>query len=224
MTPRLFALACLLLLSAAAAGCFGSERAVVPDTYLTGGWKETDSGGGQRWLGLAAEWAHVTYQVSPSRSGTLDDGPYPASLQVMTIDTPGRLDREEVAAKLEEQVLENAQAQGVEIDTGSKVQGERNLASGVRSLFFTYHARIGSGSALFDAGREARVIGEVWYDESARVTVLTVGLAQIQGGGATGGYFVDRTHWEKMVADPRGSIEGANGEDGLIYNIRMERT
>lgn len=204
------------------AGCVGFQQAVVPSASLTDGWKKVDEGSGERWFGLGAKWAHVTYQVDPPRSGPFDDGPYPASLQVMSIDTPGRLDREEVSEKLDRQVRENARAQRLDIDNTSKRSGERDLASGVRTIWFTYDARIASGSTLFDAGRQARVIGEVWYDEAAGVTVVSVGLAQIQGGGATGQYFVDETHWGRIVADPRGSIGGFRGDDGMIYRVETE--
>ena len=209
----------VLLFVVVFAGCVGFEQAVVPSSHLPAGWEEVDSGSGERWLGLAAEWAHVTYAIDPPR-GTFDDGPYPASLQLMTVDTPGRLDRDDVSGKLEAQVRDNAAKQRLEIDEASRRSGERTLESGVRTLWFTYEARISSGSPLFDAGREARILGEVWFDEPVGATVVAVGLAQVQGGGTAGQYFTDRSSWEALVGDPTGSIEGVTGQ-GMVYGARM---
>lgn len=221
---RIFVPLCILLLAVPLlSGCLGFQRAEVPDAYLDDGWKVTDSGGGKRWLGIVAEWAHLTYEVNPSQTGVFDDGPYAAALQVFTVDTPGRMDREEVSSKLDEQIRENAEAQRLTIDQGSKRTGERTLDSGVRTIFFTYEARIQAGSPLFDSGMDARIIGEVWYHEPSGNTVVVVGLAQTQGGGATGRYFDDRSNWEVMVGDPDGSVEGVGHDAGMIYHIRMVR-
>lgn len=204
----------------ALSGCFGIFRAEVPSSFLTEGWKRTDTDGGKRWLGLAAEWATVTYEVRPTPTGAIDNGPYPASLSVMSIETPGRLSREEVVDKLDRQLRANAREAGILIDNASRRSGERNLDSGIRTLYFTYEAEISGSSGLFDPGRAARVIGEVGYDERSKITVVAVGLAQTQGGGAVGGSFTNRLHWARLVADPSGSIEGQTRDDGLIFNVR----
>lgn len=202
------------------AGCLDLYVAEVPSQYLTDGWHEADRGSGERWYGLAAQWAHVTYETDPPVQGTFDDGPYPASLSVMTIDTPGKMDTEEVSRKVEQQVQENARKQGLILDNASKRQGERDLASGVRSLYFTYDADVGEDRGLFTPGFAARVIGEVWFDEPEATTVVAVGLAQVEGGSALGPTFRDSTTWQRIVADPKGSIGEARADNGLIYNVR----
>lgn len=209
--------ASVLLAAVLLGGCFGSSEAVVPDAFLVAGWEQVDSGGGGSWLGEGARWTYVTYAVDPDAGAS---GPYPAYLSVLSIDTPQRLDREEVRENLETQVKEDAEEQNVGIDEDSRKSGERNLKSGVRTIWFTYEAEIEGGASLFDSGHKARVVGEVWFDERARITVVVVGLAQVEGSGLIRTY-ENHEHWVRIIMDPSGGVEGeARGDDGLIYNIR----
>ncbi len=214
---RAFAVASLLFLVVASAGCFGMFEAHVPSPFLTGGWEQTDSGGGGSWLGEGARWSHVSYEVDPPR-GTFDSGPYPGYLTVLSIDAVMPLDNQEVSGNLDEQVQRDAEEQNVQLDQGSRKSGERNLASGVKTLWFTYRGEA-EGGGLFRSGNEVRVVGEVWPDERSRITVVTVGLSQVEGGFAT--THTDHTNWDRIIADPDGAIESrAEGSQGLIYNVR----
>jgi hypothetical protein len=80
--------------------------------------------------------------------------------------------------------------------------------------------RIVAGASLFTPGRDAKVIGEAWFDERSKITVVVVGLAQTQGAGLTGQQYRDTTHWHRMVADPGATIQSPGSADGLIYNVR----
>lgn len=207
----------LLLAVCVLAGCFGSSEAVVPAEFLVEGWEQVDSGGGGSWLGEGARWTYVTYAVDPDDSA---EGPYPAYLSVLSIDTPKRLDREEVRENLDQQVREDAEEQNVDIDEDSRRNGERNLKSGVRTIWFTYEAEIEGGASLFESGHDAKVVGEVWWDERERITVVAVGLAQVEGSDLLRSYDNDE-HWVRIIEDPAGGIESAaQGENGLIYNVR----
>ncbi len=190
---------------------------MVPGEFLVEGWEQVDSGGGGSWLGEGARWTYVTYAVDPDAGAR---GPYPAYLSVLSIDTPKRLDREEVRENLEEQVKVDAEEQNVDIDEQSRQSGERSLKSGVRSIWFTYEAEIEGGASLFESGHDARVVGEVWWDERERITVVAVGLAQVEGSNLLQS-FENEEHWVRIIEDPSGGIESsAQGEKGLIYNVR----
>lgn len=207
---------CVCLVSLLA-GCTGGFRAHVPASDLPAGWELVRSDEGGRWSGLGSSWTSHTYQADPGRS-TLDSGPYPASFSVFSIVSARPPDRDSLLAGLDAQIVENAAQQDLAIDTSTRTQGERTTGQGLQTGFFYYRARVGSDSALFDAGQEARVMGEVWYDEPSGLVVLVVGLAQVQGGGATGRYFVDATTWADIVANPSGTIEGHAGT-GLAYDV-----
>lgn len=210
----------MLLLSVLLSGCFETDPvAVVPSEVLTQGWSEKGRDSGSKWYGLAASWTVIEYRVTPERK-TIDSGPYPASLTLMTIDTTSRLEPSEVRDKLERQIRDNAASQDLMLKDGSRAEGTRTLASGVKTTWFHYDAVIGEDSRLFSPGHEARVIGEVGFDERSKITFVAVGLAQVQGSGPTGQYFRDTTHWEKIVQDPDGTIDGHTGNDGLVWNIR----
>jgi hypothetical protein len=209
----------LLVVALLFSGCFGTYQAHVPEAYLTGGWKEVDSGGGGSWLGEGVRWTHVTYEVETQDR---ERGPFAAYLTVLSVDTIMQLDREEVSRDLDRQIREDAEAQNVRIIDGSRRTGERELASGVKTLWFTYRGEAQGGGGLFRSGNEVRIIGEVWPDERSRLTAVTVGLAQVEGG--TIFTRTDLTNWHKIIMDPRGSVDGAaQGEDGLIYNVRSHR-
>lgn len=209
----------LVVAASALSGCLDVYVATVPDAVLTGGWEETGRRDGERWAGLSTQWAEVTYKTDPAGGGRFGEGPYPASLSVISVSTGGPSDREKIAANLDAQIRDNAQGQDLALDDASRREGERKTDGGLTTRYFTYHATIGAGSTLFQQGQEARVIGEVWYDEPSRITVIAVGLAQIQGRGALGQSFIDDTNWARIVADPSGTIEDHAATDGLIYNV-----
>jgi hypothetical protein len=213
-------LSCILLGPVLAAGCFFPlYEAEVPAVYLTDGWDPTGRERGGSWLGEGMRWSQVTYQVVPA-DDLLDRGPYPASLMVMSIDTPVPLDTADVIANLEEQVRMNAAAEGVVLREATRRSGDRVLANTVHSTWFTYDARISSESSLFTPGRDAKVHGEAFFDGRSKITVVAVGLAQVQGGTVAGQYHRDDTHWRRIVADPDATIVTPAASDGLVYNVR----
>lgn len=166
-------------------------------------------------MGEGVRWSHRTYEVE----GEGATGPYGAYLTVLSIDTIMQLDREEVARDVDRQIREDAEAQNVEIDDASRRTGERGLASGVNSLWFTYRGEAQGDGGLFRSGNEVRIVGEVWPDERSKITVVSVGLAQVEGGNVF--TYEDLTRWHQIIEDPRGNVESAAvGDDGLIYNVR----
>lgn len=197
------------------AGCFGVVRAHVPDAVLSDGWRETDRGGGQRWLGLAAEWEHVVYETNVTGFG----GPYPASLTLLSLEVLGRLSRGELRDALEEQVRDSAERQGIALEQDSEQRGERRTASRLGTQWFTYRGVASPSADLFNPGQSVRILGEVWNDGRSEISVLAVGMAQTTGPGPTGRFFPDLQSWGKIVADPDGTIDGARGTEGLVWNV-----
>lgn len=204
-----------MALSLASSGCFGVFRAEVPDDLLTDGWAVADTGGGKRWLGLAAEWKFVLYEFNRTAFG----GPYPASLTVLSLETLGGQDKGELRNALEAQVGEAAKRQGIALHEDTRVQGERDVRVGPNTQWFVYEGTSQLSSDLFNPGQDVRIIGEVWNDDEGGISVLAVGIAQTTGQGPTGRVFPSTVSWEKIVEDPAGSIQGMAGGQGLIWNV-----
>lgn len=204
-----------MALSLVASGCFGVFRAEVPDDLLTDGWAVADTGGGKRWLGLAAEWKFVLYEFNRTAFG----GPYPASLTVLSLETLGSQDKGELRGALDAQVGEAAKRQGIALHEETRTQGERQVRAGPNTQWFVYEGTSQPSSDLFNPGQDVRVIGEVWNDDEGGISVLAVGIAQTTGQGPTGRVFPSTVSWEKIVEDPSGSIQGMTGGQGLIWNV-----
>lgn len=216
--PAAAILACLLV-----AGCVELAPASVPDRLLEGR-------GGNGWeKNLTASQAQPE-GGSTSKSQTLvyedrgsDEG-YPGTLTVTTLRTLMRPTESSVHADAQERIRESAEARGLRIE-GEATTGERRLANGADALWFVYDGSVESSGNLFST-RNARVkvYGEVFECAAEKTIVVVVGLAQVTDVRSVGGVPLpseeDATTWREIAADPRGSIEGIRGSDGLAHNAR----
>jgi len=184
----------LIFLLLSSSGCLTLREAYVPEQVLTEGWHENKgkSEYGSNYFGLQ-RWSSFTYENGES-----------VTLTVTTLKTLIMMDKTELLNRLEEEILKAGAAYGIEIDKGSKTKGSRTLGNGHKSSYLLYN---GTKEEV-----RYRIIGEVWSCSKSGVSVICLGLADLsQIDGVT--------KWEKMVGDPNGTIDKAEREDGLIYNV-----
>ncbi|HUR69440.1 MAG TPA: hypothetical protein VM370_09355 [Candidatus Thermoplasmatota archaeon] len=225
MRPPLALTLVLALAMSLVTGCVKLEPARVPDRLLEGGggngWEKNQTASqrepDEAKLGLAKS---QTLVYDDKRS---DDG-YPGTLTVSTLRTLLRPTDTKVRENVQERIRDAAEARGLRID-GNAATGERRLANGADSQWFVYNGSVQSTGSLFQS-RDARVkiYGEVFSCAETKEVVVVVGLAQTTDVRRVGGVPLpseeDATTWREIASDPRGSIEGIRGSDGLAYNVQ----
>lgn len=213
---RRMPLVLLLIATMLTSGCTTIFAAHVDEAVVTAGWVQNEDKRREdsQFLGLGLKRVTLVYEYDESRF----NGPYPAAFLVTSLQILGGASRQQLFEELDETLQEVLEKQNVELDEDSRVEGERLLAAGQQTLYFTYEATAEGDGGLFDQGREIRILGEVFNDQRSDLTVLLIGLAQITGPSFLTGAEND-TNWEKIVEDPDGTIEGHAGDAGLAYNV-----
>lgn len=211
----------LLMLSA---GCVELSPSRVPDRLIEGpggnGWEKNQTAS-------QAEPDESSWGFTKSQSLVYEDrrsdAGYPGTLTVGTLRSLLRPTEERVREVVQERIREEAEKRGVQIE-GAPTTGERRLVTGEDSHWFVYNGTVQSTGNLFQS-RNARVkiYGEVFQCDARKTVVAIVGLAQITDVRTINGIPLpnepDPTTWREIAADPRGSIEGIRGSDGLGYNV-----
>lgn len=219
---RRLALALTLALALFTAGCVELSPARIPDRLIEGrggnGWeKNLTASQSEPEGGSFSKSQALVYEDKRS-----DDG-YPGTMTVSTLRTLMRPTEERLRDVVQERIRDEAEERGVQIE-GAPTTGERRLANGEDSFWFVYNGTVESSSGFFQA-RNARVkiYGEVFQCAEEKTLVAVVGLAQITDVRSVGGVQLpseaDPTTWREIASDPRGSIEGIRGSDGLGYNV-----
>lgn len=213
---RLAPLALLVIASMLTSGCTSIYAAHVAPAVVDSGWEENKEKRSEdsQFLGFGSRRVTIVYEYDESRF----NGPYPAAFLVTSLKILGGASRQELIQELESSMRDVLEKQNVRLDEDSRTEGERVLARGQETLFFTYEATAEGDGGLFDSGRTIRILGEVFNDHESDLTVLLIGLAQITGESFLTGAEND-TNWEKIVEDPRGTIEGYRGDQGLAHNV-----
>lgn len=218
----LVALAPALALALFASGCVELDPARIPDKLIEGrggnGWEKNLTASQSEPEGGAFSKAQsLVYEDRRSDEG------YPGTLTVSTLRTLARPTEERVRDVVQEKIRQEAESRGVRIE-GAPTTGERKLANGEESYWFLYNGTVQSAGGFFQT-RNARmkIYGEVLQCEAEKTVVAIVGLAQITDVRSVGGVTLpseaDPTTWREIAADPRGSIEGIRGSDGLAYGV-----
>lgn len=216
--PGAAVVVCLL-----SAGCVDLAPASVPDRLLEGrggnGWEKNLTASQQEPEGgRTAKSQSLVYEDRRSEDG------YPGTLTVTTLRTLMRPTEGSVRGDVQARIRDAAEARGLRIE-GEAETGERRLANGADALWFVYNGTVQSSGAFFST-RNARVkvYGEVFECVEEKTLVVVVGLAQITDVRYVGTVQLpseaDPTTWREIAADPRGSIEGIRGSDGLAYQVR----
>lgn len=213
---RVAPLVVLVILAMMTSGCTTIFAAHVDDAVVTAGWElnEDKRREDSQFLGIGLKRVTLVYEYDESRF----NGPYPAAFLVTSLKILGGASRQELFEELDQTLQDVLENQNVELDQDSRVEGERVLAHGQETIYFTYEATAQGDGSLFDQGREIRILGEVFNDQRSDLTVLLIGLAQVTGDSFLTGQ-ENNTNWEKIVEDPEGTIEGYDGEAGLAYHV-----
>lgn len=219
--------ALLLALSTLSAGCVSIVAAHVPDKFLEGrggnGWEknmtasqaEPDSGT----MGLQKTQSLV-YEDRVADPG------YPGVLVISTLRAVPSPSGERIKEHVQDAIKTEAEKKGIAL-SGSPRTGERTLANGARSSWFTYTGNVSSTGGFFARNAEVKIFGEVFECHAHKTIVATVGMAQVTDErtvGPAGGLLPspntrDTTTWREIVADPNGAIEGLRGNDGLAHHV-----
>ncbi|MFW6120439.1 MAG: hypothetical protein ACOC80_06010 [Petrotogales bacterium] len=190
----------ILLLSTTFSGCLDINCAYIPDSVLTGRWYENASlrNTGSQFLGLE-KWCGSVYEIN---------GKYPASLTVTTLKTLVLTNEEELEKKTKEAIEETF---GDSIQLNESINGERTLLKKHKTMYVVYDGR------YINKNEEVKIIGEVWNCGDSGTSIICMGIVHITNNENP--TIQNTDNWQKMVMDPKGTIENFTGEDGLIYNI-----
>jgi len=214
-----------LALAVVTSGCVDLAPARVPDRLLEGS-------GGNGWEKnlTASEREPDSAQAGLAKSQTLvyedrarDGEGYPGSLTLTTLRTFFRPTESDTRDRVQEAIRSEAETRGIRIEGGAAT-GERRLANGADSLWFVYNGTVQRSGTLFrSTDASVKVYGEVFQCEATKGVVVAVGLAQVSDVRRVGGVQLpteqDPLTWREIAADPRGSLEGIRGSDGLAYNV-----
>jgi hypothetical protein len=224
------ALPLLLALALLAAGCTseGFHAARVPEAFLhdqaNNGWRldqdRSDAAPRSEGPGGLAQRQALVYVDD----GTNSPRRYPASLVLTTVRTTPTPSEGQLRDLLRQQVEQRSAEQGIRLGNQT-LEGSRTLADGHGTLYFAFTGTVSGEGPLFTTrDATAKIVGEVWNCPGAGSSVLAVGLAQVSASRGVGGIALppepDATNWRELVADPRGSIEGHRGNDGLLHQTR----
>ncbi len=210
----------IALIATCFSGCLEFDEAYVSPTVLTNGWCENKTAydSGSQNFGLE-KWVTIMYQVG---------GEYPGSLQVGTIKTLMLLGEDKLLKKVMDNILDEAEQEGIHVDEKSKVEGTRKILKLHETKFFTFMGIVTEKRRLFDRNESVMIIGEVWSCAESGVSVICVGFAQITRHGPFGLLqYWDTGTWKKIVGDPYGTFKDLHPSNegkglygsGLIYNV-----
>jgi hypothetical protein len=220
LLARRAGLAALVLLLSGLSGCVDLEAARIPDKLLEGpggnGWEKNatasqaepeSSGSG------TAKTQTLVYEDRRSREG------YPGTLTVTSLRTLVAPSQDKVLSTVEARIREEAGRKGIAIQ-GAPSKGTRVLHDGAEASWFVYEGKV-STAGFFSRNADVKIFGEV--SQCGKTVVAVVGLAQTTDVRSVGGVVLpsdpDPATWREMVADPRGTIEGVRGSNGLAYNV-----
>ena len=139
----------------------------------------------------------------------------------MTLKTLILANEKELKDNLEKNIKAKTNDYGISIDNDSKIEGERRIARGHETVYFTYNGTVEKNvSGLFFINEKVKIIGEVWNCEKSGTSIICVGIAQITEGFGQS----DEKTWEDIVQDPYGTFKDKDGNEiagdyGLIYNV-----
>lgn len=228
---RAVVVACLLA-TVALSGCFDPYRAHVPAEVLGASplvWNVTNlpqHGGNFGDKTVETRYVHIPE----------DDGPpYPGVLQVFSIRGGAVADADRLIEFTRTLVDDAAAREGISIDGTQAKDGERRLASGLKTQWFSHLGRIEqtSDESLFlpQDGNDlvVRILGEAAYDGKSKTGLVVVAFVQVGThtdsslpGVLPATQQQDERTWFEVVADTTGHIGGATLPDGrgLITNLR----
>jgi hypothetical protein len=152
------------------------------------------------------KWITIRYDINSN---------YTTYLTITTVKTLVLLDENELSDKIED-IIESMLDKGIIIDKNSKINGERFLESGHKSIY-----------KIFDGvnnkkkpNEKVKIIAEIWNCGIESKTIITLGYSQITDNYHNNSN-INYEYWQKIVGDQVGTFGEDNyiRNDGLIYNI-----
>lgn len=194
MKKMAFLFMVIFLLFTFYSGCLSLRVAYIHDKFLNNGWIE-DTGSeeeGSSLLGLE-KWITKIYRKGDFAYLSL------TSLKFIIVR-----DKNKLIEDVEEDIKQQAFKYGIAINMSSKICGQRKNAEGHDTRFVVFNGE--------KDGQTYKFIGEVWTCSKSGISVICMGFADVSE-------FEGIIGWREMVGDPKGTIEGINDPDGLIYNV-----
>jgi len=179
--------------------------AYIPDNFLGDDWSENllERESGSDLLGFE-KWSSLTYEI---------DGLHPASLTIYTIKSLVMLNENELIDRTKNSI-QDASEQGIEVVNSTEINGVRALKNKHKTTYILYDGNDTSKNPV----EKIKIIGEVWNCGVSGTSVICIGIVQVTDN-SHGDSNVNTTHWEKIVSDGPGMINGYADYDGLIYNV-----
>lgn len=221
---RVGVLAFALAFAMASAGCIDLVAARVPDRLLEGA-------GGNGWEKnfTASQREPTSEQNGLVKTQSLvyqdrQDPAYAGSLTVTTLRTLLAPNEDKLRATVQDRIAAEASAKGIRLQGGPET-GSRRVATGATSSWFVYNGTVAT-SGFFAQSAQVKVFGEIFRCDAQKTEVVATGLASTTDVRTIGGIPIpsdpDYGTWSEIVGDPRGSVEGYRGSDGLAYNVACQ--
>jgi hypothetical protein len=179
--------------------------AYIDDEDLIGLWTEDVSAksGGSQLLGLE-KYSSFKYEFDDS---------HPANLTIMTYKVLFMWNEEQLLNKLIE-TIESSSIDGIEINTTTKVLGQRTIFKQHSTQFVTYEGNDTSKDPI----EKIKLIGEAWNCPQSGTSVICIGIAQLTDN-KNGFSDLVYNHWSEMVRDKDATLGYQDSEGGLIFNV-----
>lgn len=144
-----------------------------------------------------------------------DNDSFPAYVTISTMKKFFMMNEKDLIEETEDLILSKTMDQGIIIDKKTRIDGERTLKSGHKTMYFVYNGSLVSD----DISEDIMIFGETWNCDKSRTSIVCVAVAQ------TSNQELDVKNnfsfWSKILRDPNGTfgIDVFIGSDGLIFNI-----
>ncbi len=210
-------------------GCLDPYRVHVSAAALEASsleWEVTQFDQEGSMLGAKVKETRFVYQGEDERAA-----PFPGVLQVFSLRGGDSQDRDALMERAREVIDEALEKEQIVVDAGKDTAGTRTLRSGMVTEWFMHEGTIQSGGGSFFNPKSritVRVLAEVGVDgksNTGMIAVAFVKIAQQEDNlvpGVPSEPTVDQQTWIDVVADPKGSINGAtfsNKDRGLMFNL-----
>lgn len=199
-------------------GCLAPFRVHIDSDILQGapGWVMTEKGLEGGGLGGRSKETRYTFDSN----GT--NPPFPGTMQVFSIRAITKLSSGELLAEARKAVDQAAKEFFVSYGD-EESNGQRTLASGVPTRWFTFAGQTNEGGLLFDDAVKTRIFGEVGHDGRSDTSFVVVAIVQVERQPQCPVLSCAPQHseatWIQVVGDKEGAVGGATTSTGFIDHL-----
>jgi len=183
-------------------------EAKIEDCILGDIWREDlgERDGDSQLMGLE-KWVSYTYRNN--------DSVFPAYVTVTSMKTLFMMNEDELRDQTLE-TIKKASEQGIVIDEDTKVNGERILFKGYKTMYIIYDGNDTSK----EPNEKIKIIGETWNCGASGTSIICIGVAQTTDDKHNNSE-INTTHWAKIIRDKEGTfgLGDFKEDDGLIFNV-----